>query len=185
MDIARTAIHDVFLVKPRVFQDARGFFVETFQRERYTQAGITMPFVQDNHARSHKGVLRGLHFQLKHPQGKLVHVCSGSVYDVAVDIRPDSPTFGAWAGAELTGENQHQLWIPPGLAHGYCVLSDTADFVYKCTDYYVPNDEGGLRWDDPDLNIPWPVSNPVLSEKDTAWPFFAEIDWPARRDYSK
>lgn len=185
MEVCSTSIHDVLLVKPRVFRDARGFFVETFQQRRYAEAGIAMPFVQDNRSRSRKHTLRGLHFQLKHPQGKLVYALTGSVYDVAVDIRPDSPTFGVWYGVELSEENHYQLWVPPGLAHGFYVLSDTADFCYKCTEYYVPNDEGGILWNDPDLGIDWPLPGtgepPVLSEKDAGLPLFNDIDWRALR----
>src|SRR5690606_2242225 len=154
------------IFEPKVFGDSRGFFVETYQAERYKEAGIELPFVQDNHSRSPYGVLRGLHFQKTRPQGKLVRVSRGAVYDVAVDINPASPTFGHYVGVELNDENQRQLWIPPGYAHGFCVLSDVADFQYKCTDYYFPEDEGGLLWNDPDVGIPWPVETPALSEKD-------------------
>ena len=144
-----------------------GFFLETFQAVRYEQeAGIDLPFFQDNHSRSARGVLRGLHFQKTKPQGKLVRVVRGEVYDVAVDIRKGSATFGEWEGVILSEDNKKQVWVPPGFAHGFIVLSDTADFEYKCTDYYDPNDEGCILWNDPDLGIPWPVANPVLSTKD-------------------
>ena len=174
MDVVQTPINGVVLIKPKVWRDARGYFVEAWHKERYEAAGITLPFVQDNRSRSTKGILRGLHFQRVHPQGKLVSVSRGSVFDVAVDIRKNSPTFGQWYGAELTEENQHQLWVPPGLAHGFCVLSDGADFSYKCTELYHPEDEGSIRWDDPDLAIAWPVENPVLSAKDLAAPLFRD-----------
>ncbi len=175
MEVVATPIAGVLLIKPKVWRDARGFFVETWQQERYRAAGITQPFVQDNHSRSSGGILRGLHFQREFPQGKLVSVSRGAVFDVAVDIRKKSPTYGLWYGAELTDENQHQLWVPPGLAHGYCVLSETADFNYKCTELYHPEDESGIRWNDPDLAVAWPVDNPVLSAKDAAAPLFREF----------
>ena len=174
MDIERTPLDGVLLIKPKVWGDARGFFVETWQEERYREAGLALPFIQDNHARSRQGILRGLHFQRAHPQGKLVSVPFGRVFDVAVDIRKGSPTFGRWYGAELNGENQHQLWIPPGLAHGYLVLSDVAGFSYKCTELYHPEDEGAIRWDDPDLGIDWPLPDPALSAKDSAAPLFKD-----------
>lgn len=175
MKIVETALPGVLIIEPKVFGDKRGFFVETFQVERYCDAGITLPFVQDNHSRSAKGVLRGLHFQRSRPQGKLVRVSSGSVYDVAVDINPDSPTCGQYVGVELNDENQKQFWIPPGYAHGFCVLSDIADFQYKCTDFYFPEDEGGLLWNDPDVAIPWAIGNPQLSEKDKCNPTLKEL----------
>ncbi|MEG6505676.1 dTDP-4-dehydrorhamnose 3,5-epimerase [Nitratidesulfovibrio sp. 1201_IL3209] len=171
MKIERSPIEGVLLVKPKVWHDTRGYFVETWQRERYAEAGIDLPFVQDNHSVSVRGTLRGLHFQKKHPQGKLVSVSLGSVFDVAVDIRRDSPTFGQWFGAELTQENQWQLWIAPGLAHAFFVTSELAHFHYKCTDYYRPGDEGGIRWNDPSLAISWPDIPPILSGKDAALPF--------------
>jgi dTDP-4-dehydrorhamnose 3,5-epimerase len=165
--VRETKLKDCVIIEPDVFGDERGFFLETFQAERYAaQAGITLPFVQDNHSRSSKGVLRGLHFQKTKPQGKLVRVVKGEVYDVAVDIRKGSPTFGQWEAVFLSEENKTQFWVPPGFAHGFVVLSQTADFVYKCTDYYDPSDEGSILWNDPDLNIPWPIDSPSLSEKD-------------------
>lgn len=175
MEIVRTGIEGVLLIKPKVFGDHRGFFLETFQEERYREAGIAHRFVQDNHSRSRKGILRGLHFQRSHPQGKLVSALRGRVFDVAVDIRPESPTFGKWHGAVLDDENHHQLWVPPGLAHGFCVLSDVADFVYKCTDYYHPEDEGAVRWDDPDIGVDWPIAEPILSDKDSKAPRLREM----------
>ena len=172
MEVVSTPIAGVLLIKPKIWGDARGYCVETWQQERYTAAGINLPFVQDNHSMSTYGILRGLHFQKTRPQGKLVYVSLGKVFDVAVDIRPASPTFGQWYGVELTQENQWQLWIAPGLAHGFAVTSETAHFHYKCTDYYCPEDEGAIRWNDPTFNVRWPVANPRLSEKDAAAPFW-------------
>ncbi|KPG98513.1 dTDP-4-dehydrorhamnose 3,5-epimerase [Pseudomonas sp. RIT-PI-q] len=166
MNVIQTPLPGVLIIEPKVFGDERGFFVECYQEPRYRDAGIELPFVQDNHSRSQYGVLRGLHFQRNRPQGKLVRVTRGAVYDVAVDINPASPTCGEFVGVELTADNHLQLWIPPGYAHGFCVLSDIADFQYKCTDLYYPEEEGGLIWNDPDVNIPWPVETPKLSEKD-------------------
>ncbi len=167
MKVIKTKLKDCVIIEPKVFGDERGFFLETFEAKRYADlAGITSPFVQDNHSRSAKSVLRGLHFQKNKPQGKLVRVVKGEVYDVAVDIRQGSPAFGQWEGIILSEENKTQLWVPPGFAHGFVVLSDTADFEYKCTDYYDPSDEGCILWNDPELNILWPVDNPKLSEKD-------------------
>ena len=168
MNVMKTAIEDVVIIEPKVFGDERGFFLETFQAERYAEmAGIALPFVQDNHSRSGKNVLRGLHFQKTKPQGKLVRVVRGEVFDVAVDLRKDSPTYGQWAGVYLSEENKRQFWVPPGLAHGFVVLSDVADFEYKCTDYYDPSDEGALIWNDPDVGIEWPAGiEPILSAKD-------------------
>ena len=176
MNVIQTKLKDCVIIEPKVFGDHRGFFLETFQAERYREmAGITLPFVQDNHSRSAKGVLRGLHFQKTKPQGKLVRVVSGEVYDVAVDIRQDSPSFGQWEGVLLSEENKRQFWVPPGFAHGFVVLSDTADFEYKCTDYYDPSDEGSLIWNDPVLAITWPLEAPTLSDKDSKAPTFAEL----------
>ena len=167
MEVTKTRVDGVLLIKPKVFGDERGYFVETYQKERYSEIGITPPFVQDNHSMSRRGILRGLHYQTKHPQGPLVMVSLGAVFDVAVDIRPDSPTFGKWFGAILSQENQHQLWIPPGLAHGFLVLSDIAHFHYKCTDFYDPKNEASILWNDPELNIEWPFAEDVvLSQKD-------------------
>jgi dTDP-4-dehydrorhamnose 3,5-epimerase len=167
LKITRTKLNDCVIIEPEVFGDNRGFFLETFQSERYANlAGIKIPFVQDNYSRSSKGVLRGLHFQRTKPQGKLVRVVRGEVYDVAVDIRHDSSTFGLWEGVLLSEENKTQLWVPPGFAHGFVVLSEIADFEYKCTDYYDPQDEGSILWNDFDLAINWPISNPKLSLKD-------------------
>ena len=167
MKVSHSKLKGCVIIEPRVFGDERGFFLETFQSDRYHQeAGIDLAFVQDNHSRSARGVLRGLHFQKTKPQGKLVRVVRGEVYDVAVDIRKDSRTFGEWEGVILSEDNKKQFWVPPGFAHGFVVLSDNADFEYKCTDYYDPSDEGSILWSDADLGIPWPIANPVLSTKD-------------------
>ena len=175
MKVVKTPIEGVLLIKPQVFGDERGYFVETWQKERYEAAGINLPFVQDNHSKSTKGILRGLHFQKQHPQGKLVMVSLGEVFDVAVDIRKGSPTFGKWFGAILNQENQNQLWIPPGMAHGFVVLSDVAHFHYKCTDFNHPGEEGSIRWNDPTIGIDWPYKEePVLSAKDQIAPFFKD-----------
>jgi len=174
--IIETALPEVLLVEPTVFGDHRGFFLETWNRQRYLEAGFPdVTFVQDNHSRSRKGVLRGLHFQLNHPQGKLVQVATGAVFDVAVDIRVGSPHFGKWVGYELSEENHRQLWVPPGFAHGFCVLSETVDFIYKCTDLYRPDDEGGVLWNDPEIGIDWHVDAPLLSEKDKQYPSLSQI----------
>lgn len=170
MEIEQTGLEGVLLVKPKVWGDSRGYFVETWHKERYASCGMDVPFVQDNHSCSGQNILRGLHFQRRFPQGKLVGVSLGEVFDVAVDIRPHSPSFGKWYGAVLTETNQHQLWIPPGLAHGFCVLSEKAYFSYKCTELYHPEDEGAIRWNDPDIGIVWPVQTPTLSAKDAAAP---------------
>jgi len=175
MKVIETKLPGVLIIQPKVFGDHRGFFKETYQTERYKEAGISLPFVQDNHSRSAKGVLRGLHLQKSRPQGKLVSCSRGAVYDVAVDVDPRSATFGEYVGIELTEDNHTQLWIPPGYAHGFCVLSEVADFQYKCTDLYFPEDEGGLLWNDPEVGVEWPISNPQLSEKDTKLPTLAQI----------
>ncbi len=166
MEVRASRIEGARIIEPKVFGDARGFFLETYQAERYAQHGIDAAFVQDNHSRSSQGVLRGLHFQKTRPQGKLVRVVRGEVFDVAVDIRPDSPTFGQWEGVILSEQNKWQFWVPPGLAHGFLVLSESADFEYKCTDYYDPDDEGCLIWNDPAVGIQWPLADPLLSDKD-------------------
>ena len=176
MNIIQSKLADCVIIEPKVFGDERGFFLEIFQAARYAEvAGISLPFVQDNHSRSSKGVLRGLHFQKTKPQGKLVRVVRGEVYDVAVDIRAGSATYGQWEAVILSEENKKQFWVPPGFAHGFVVMSDTADFEYKCTDYYDPSDEGSLLWSDPDLGIPWPVASPTLSEKDAQAPVLADL----------
>jgi dTDP-4-dehydrorhamnose 3,5-epimerase len=170
MRVRELDLPGVYMLEPRIFTDARGFFMELWHATRYQQARIPRAFVQDNYSHSTRGVLRGLHYQLNHPQGKLVSVFSGEVFDVAVDIRCGSPTFGQWVGVRLSGQNHRQLYIPPGFAHGFCVLSSTADFLYKCTDFYTPEDEYGLRWDDPHLAITWPLTTPLLSARDAAYP---------------
>lgn len=166
MRVTETALPGVLLIEPQVFRDTRGMFWETYHATRYAEAGIAQPFVQDNYSRSARHTLRGLHYQLSRPQGKLVWVIRGEVFDVAVDIRRGSAHFGRWIGLTLSEDRQTQMYIPPGFAHGFCVLSETADFAYKCTDFYDPSDEGGIIWNDPDLGIAWPVSSPVLSPKD-------------------
>ena len=175
MNIIKTKLSDCIIIEPKVYCDDRGFFLETFQAERYATVGITLPFVQDNHSRTSKGVLRGLHFQKTKPQGKLVRVVRGEVYDVAVDIRLGSPTYGRWEAVVLSEDNKKQFWVPPGFAHGFMVISDFADFEYKGTDYYDPTDEGSLLWNDPDLNIPWPIKSPFISIKDSQAPLLANI----------
>ncbi|WP_133309068.1 dTDP-4-dehydrorhamnose 3,5-epimerase [Piscinibacter terrae] len=179
MKVTRTQIDGVMLLEPRAFGDARGFFMESFNEKTFFEAtGQHLHFVQDNHSRSARGVLRGLHYQREpHAQGKLVRVVSGGVFDVAVDIRRDSPTYGRWVGVELTADNHRQLWIPPGLAHGFLVTTDSADFLYKTTDYYAPQAEGCIRWDDPDLAIEWPLAGmePSLSAKDLAGGYLRDL----------
>lgn len=176
MQVIDTEISDVKIIQPKVFGDERGFFLETFEKRRYQKMlNIDLDFVQDNHSRSQKDVLRGLHFQKENPQGKLVRVVRGEVFDVAVDIRRSSPTYGKWVGVILSEENKTQFWIPPGLAHGFVVLSEIADFEYKCTDYYNPKVEGCLLWNDPTVNIHWPISNPILSEKDKLGKLLGEL----------
>jgi len=176
LNVTQTKLPGVLLIEPAVHADERGFFIETFQAERYLDAaGIARQFVQDNQARSRRGVLRGLHLQRVQPQGRLVRVSRGEVFDVAADVDPESPTFGQWVGTILSDQNHHQLWIPPGYAHGYLVLSDFADFEYKCTDYHHAQSEAGVAWNDPDLRIDWPLDNPTLSAKDRALPTLAEL----------
>jgi dTDP-4-dehydrorhamnose 3,5-epimerase len=174
-----TPIEGVFIIEPQVFGDSRGFFVETWQEQKFADAGIVADFVQDNHSRSRQWTLRGLHLQVAHTQGKLVRVASGSVFDVVVDLRRSSPSFGAWWGAELSAENNRMLWVPPGLAHGILVTSPSADFLYKCTDFYSPADERTLAWNDPALGIQWPLPagvSPQLSGKDAAGKSLADIE---------
>jgi dTDP-4-dehydrorhamnose 3,5-epimerase len=176
MNVIRTEIPDVLILEPKVFGDARGFFLESFNDKVFREAtGLDLEFVQDNHSRSGKGVLRGLHYQLQQPQGKLVRVVRGEVFDVAVDLRRSSPTFGKWAGVVLNETNHRQFWVPPGFAHGFVVLSDSADFLYKTTDYYAPQFEQSLAWNDPAIGIEWPLAGmgttgPVLSSKDAVAP---------------
>ena len=182
MQATRLAIPDVVLIEPKVFGDARGFFFESFNQRAFNEVtGTNHHFVQDNHSRSTKGVLRGLHYQIQQPQGKLVRVVQGAVFDVAVDIRKSSATFGQWVGVELSAENHRQLWVPPGFAHGFVVLSDTADFLYKTTDYYAPQYERCIAWNDPRLAIAWPDlgMRPTLSEKDGAGKLLQQAELPA------
>lgn len=172
------AIPEVILVEPQRFGDARGFFMETYQHETFAANGIAPRFVQDNHSRSSQGVLRGLHFQKNpHAQGKLLKVVIGEIFDVAVDIRRGSPTFGQWVGEMLSAENGRMLYVPPGFAHGFCVLSETADLIYKTTDYYYPESEKGIIWNDPQIGIEWPVNKPLLSARDEKLPPLAEADF--------
>jgi len=165
---------EVLLIEPDVFLDERGFFMETWHADKFAQQGLPVCFLQDNHSRSVRGVLRGLHYQLEHPQGKLVRVVTGEIFDVAVDIRKGSPLFGKWVGALLSEDNQQQLYVPPGFAHGFCTLSEQADFLYKCTDLYTPGDEYGIAWDDPDIAIEWPQLDYLLSDKDLGNPRLSE-----------
>ena len=176
MNVVETALPGVLIIEPKAFGDHRGFFLETFQVERYREAGITLPFVQDNHSRSQRGVLRGLHFQKTRPQGKLVSVSRGAVYDVAVDIDPASATYGQFVGVELNDDNHRQLWIPPGYAHGFCVLSEVADVVYRCSAYYDPATEAGFRFDDPEVGVEWPTDlDLTVSDRDRVAPSFAAV----------
>ena len=175
MNVIQTELPGVLIIEPRVFGDERGFFMETWQQQRYAEAGMPEQFVQDNISFSRRGILRGLHYQNPQGQGKLVYVLQGEVYDVAVDIRAGSPHYGDAVGVKLSAENKRQFYIPPGFAHGFCVTSTTALFVYKCTEFYNPVLEGSVRWDDPQLGIDWPVSDPLLSDKDKAAPLLREI----------
>ncbi|BBO80294.1 dTDP-4-dehydrorhamnose 3,5-epimerase [Desulfosarcina ovata subsp. sediminis] len=178
MKIIRTRIPDVFTLEPKVFGDNRGFFFESYNENVFKSlTGNDPAFVQDNHSKSKKNVLRGLHYQIRQPQGKLVRVICGDVFDVAVDIRRSSPTFGKWVGEYLTAENKKQLWVPPGFAHGFLVLSDVAEFLYKTTDYYAPEFERCIRWNDPDLSIQWPINDaPLVSEKDAGGVLFRDAE---------
>ncbi|MEC5384388.1 dTDP-4-dehydrorhamnose 3,5-epimerase [Uliginosibacterium sp. H3] len=179
MNVITTAIKDLLIIEPKVFGDARGFFMESFNANTFRdKTGLNLDFVQDNHSRSSRGVLRGLHYQIKNPQGKLVRVTQGRVYDVAVDMRKSSPSFGKWVGVELSGENHRQFWVPPGFAHGFVVLSESADFLYKTTDYYAPEHERSLAWNDPTVNVDWHLDGiePLLSAKDVNGKPLAECD---------
>jgi len=179
MRVIETRLPGVLIVEPDVFDDARGFFFESYNYQRYAEHGITDTFVQDNHSLSVRGTLRGLHYQTKPGQAKLVRVARGTVFDVTVDIRWGSPTFGRWVGVELSAENRRQVYVPVGFAHGFCVTSEVAEFLYKCSSYYAPALERGIAWDDPDLAIAWPVAEPILSDRDRRHPRLAE----AGRDY--
>lgn len=175
MKVTPTTLPGVLIIEPQVFGDQRGFFMEIYHQKRYSQAGLNHIFVQDNLSHSIKGTLRGLHYQLKHPQAKLVQVIKGSIFDVSIDIRRGSPSFGRWTGVHLSDENKRQVFVPEGFAHGFCVLSETADVTYKCTNLYAPDDEGGLLWSDPALSIDWPIKHPLLSDKDSQYPCLADI----------
>ena len=175
MQVSATPLEGLLVIETKLWRDARGAFVETYHQDRYRAAGITATFVQDNFSWSQSNVLRGLHYQLRHPQGKLVMVVQGRVFDVAVDIRKGSPTFGQWHGVELSAENGRQLYIPPGYAHGFFVLGERAGFMYRCTDYYHPSDERGIRWNDPQLAIAWPSGHPLVSQKDQDYKLLAEM----------
>ena len=175
MKVSEASLKGVFIIEPDVFSDKRGFFLETFHQQRYGQSGIDPVFVQDNISYSTRGTLRGLHYQHPHEQAKLVQVLEGEIFDVAVDIRHGSPTFGQWTATNLSDKNKRQLFIPEGLAHGFCVLSDTAFVMYKCSDFYAPNCEGGILWCDPGLRINWPIKAPVLSGKDSRYPFLRDV----------
>lgn len=177
MQATETALPGVLLLEPKVFGDARGFFLESWNRQTFAELGLNLDFVQDNHSRSIQGVLRGLHYQLNEPQGKLVRVVSGAVFDVAVDLRKSSPHFGQWTGYELSADNRRMLWIPPGFAHGFLVLSERADFLYKTTAYYAPQWDRGIRWDDPDIGVQWPLQGvPALSAKDAVQPLLKDAE---------
>ena len=176
MEFIQTEIPDVILVKPSVIKDHRGFFMESYHIEKFSMGGIDCTFVQDNHAKSIQNTLRGLHFQVNFPQAKLLRCLKGKVFDVAVDIRKNSPSYGKWVGEELSEENKYQLFIPEGFAHGYYVLSETAEITYKCSKVYHPEDEQGFRWDDPEIGIEWPETEPILSRKDQLLPFLKDFD---------
>jgi dTDP-4-dehydrorhamnose 3,5-epimerase len=176
MQFLPTELAGVIVIEPRAFEDERGYFMETFHKQKFAAAGIDVEFVQDNHSRSRRGVLRGLHYQLAYPQGKLVRAVAGKIFDVAVDLRRSSPTFARWYGCELTESNRRQMYIPPGFAHGFCVLSDAADVIYKCTQLYHPEDERTLLWNDSSLGIQWPVANPVVSPKDARGQMLVDCD---------
>ena len=180
MKVISTSIPDVLIIEPKVFGDSRGFFFESFNQKNFSrETGLDVKFVQDNHSRSAKGVLRGLHYQVRQPQGKLVRVVRGAVFDVSVDIRKSSPTFGRWIGVELSEDNYRQLWVPPGFAHGFYVLSESADFLYKTTDYYIPDFERSLLWNDSDIGISWPIGDgtqPITSAKDTNAARLADVE---------
>ena len=175
MEFIQTELPEVIIVKPTIFTDHRGFFMESYHIDKYTKGGISCKFVQDNHAKSVKNSLRGLHFQLNHPQGKLLRCLQGRIFDVAVDIRDDSSNYGKWVGVELSCKNKYQLFIPPGFAHGYCVLSQTAEIAYKCSEIYHPEDDRGIIWNDPEVDIKWPIVNPILSDKDKSLPLLSHL----------
>ena len=175
MQFTKTALPDVFLIEPDVFKDDRGFFMETYHQRKYAEGGIGQVFIQDNYSHSRYGILRGLHYQLKNAQGKLILVITGEIFDIVVDIRLGSPKFGQWLGTYLSAENRRQIFVPEGFAHGFIVLSDSVDVIYKCTDFYNPGDEYGIFWADPTIGIDWPIRNPILSDKDSKNPKLSEI----------
>jgi dTDP-4-dehydrorhamnose 3,5-epimerase len=180
MEFQPTEIPDVVLIRPKVFGDPRGYFFESWEERKFAAAGLDVKFVQDNHSRSARNILRGLHYQIQQPQGKLVRVVTGTVFDVAVDIRRSSPTFGRWVGVTLSEENHHMLWVPPGFAHGFVVLSESADFLYRCTDFYAPPQERAIQWNDPDLGVKWPLPagvQPLLSAKDAVAKRFRDAEY--------
>lgn len=179
MNIIQTPLKDAVIIEPKVFGDTRGFFMETWNQQAFANAGLNLNFVQDNHSRSAQGILRGLHYQTQQTQGKLVRVTAGKVFDVAVDLRQSSPSFGQWFGVELSEDNHRMFWVPAGFAHGFYVMSESADFIYKCTDFYAPQAEHSIRWDDPTLNIQWPIptgESPKLSAKDANGVWFQEAE---------
>lgn len=185
-EFKKTKIKGIYIIETKVFGDNRGYFMETYNKEQFEKAGLTMDFVQDNESKSSKGVLRGLHFQKKHSQGKLVRVTKGKVFDVGVDLRKGSPTYGQWEGVILSDENKRQFYIPEGFAHGFLVLSDEAVFNYKCTDLYAPEFEGGVMWNDPDINVQWPlegIDNILLSEKDKVHPHIKDLNLDGYEDF--
>jgi dTDP-4-dehydrorhamnose 3,5-epimerase len=175
MKVTPTSLPDVRIIEPKAFEDRRGFFMETYHQRRYEQSTIDCIFVQDNLSHSVRGILRGLHYQLQYPQAKLVQVIRGAIFDVAVDIRQGSPTFGKWIGAHISDKNRHQVFVPKGFAHGFCVLSEKADVLYKCTDFYAPGDEGDILWSDPGIGIDWPITDPMLSDKDSHYPCLRDV----------
>jgi len=175
MKFLPTTLEGIILIEPDIYRDARGFFLETFHAQKYRDGGVGASFVQDNRSRSQRGTIRGMHAQRQHPQGKLVQVIAGEIFDVAVDLRRHSPSFGRWTSVILSSENFRQLYVPPGFAHGFCVTSDSAEIEYKCTDFYNPADELHIRWNDPAIGITWPISTPILSEKDRSAPLLAEV----------
>lgn len=176
MKFIKTSLPGVLVIEPDVFVDSRGFFMETFHHKKYAEAGINHPFVQDNYSRSRQGTIRGLHYQLHNPQAKLVYVVAGEIFDVVVDIRQGSPTFGQWTGVYLSAENRRQIYVPEGFAHGFCAISDTADVIYKCSDFYAPHDDYGILWSDPEIGIDWPITSPLLSVKDSRHPKLSEVE---------
>lgn len=183
LEVIKTTLPGVLILEPKAFHDSRGFFIEAFHQKKYAGIGIDRVFVQDNRSHSIRDTLRGLHYQLRHPQAKLVFAISGEIYDVAVDIRKGSPAFGQSVGVKLSGKNGRQIYVPEGFAHGFCVLSETADVMYKCTDFYTPGDEYGILWSDPALGIEWPVEHPLLSEKDSKCPKLSDAPGSDLPDY--